>query len=54
MTEDQQHDETTMPDDSVEDLAPDEADQEVSGGAIDAFMQYKVEGSQIKGESTTG
>ena len=33
MTDDPQHDETTLPDDGVEDLAPDDADQDVSGGA---------------------
>ena len=46
--EPQQHDEPALPDDAVEDLAPDEAEQDVSGGAlVDMFL--KLDG--IKGES---
>lgn len=45
--ESQQHDEPVLPDDAVEDLSPEDADQEVGGGADDYFL--KLDG--IKGES---
>ena len=45
--EPKQHDEPVLPDDAVEDLAPEEAEQDVSGGAaVDMFL--KLDG--IKGE----
>ncbi len=36
--EPQQHDETVLPDDAVEDLAPENAD-DVSGGALNAYIK---------------
>ncbi len=40
---DEQHDEAALPEDAVEDLAPEGDEQDVSGGAVDAFL--KVEGA---------
>ncbi len=37
--EPQQHDEAALPEDAVEDLAPESTEQEVSGGAFDAFAK---------------
>jgi hypothetical protein len=37
--EPQQHDEPAIPADAVEDLAPEDAEQDVSGGAFDAFSK---------------
>jgi hypothetical protein len=45
--EPQQHDEPTLPADAVEDLAPEDAEQDVSGGAVDYFL--KLDG--VDGES---
>ena len=36
--EPQQHDETVLPADAVEDLAPDDGD-DVSGGALNAYLK---------------
>ncbi len=47
MTEESQHDETPLPEDAVEDLAPEDAD-DVSGGAVDAFMKIEVTDSSQK------
>lgn len=44
MTDDEQ---PVLPDDSIEDLAPGEESEQVSGGAVDAFI--KIDG--ITGES---
>jgi hypothetical protein len=38
--ESRQHDEAALPEDAVEDLAPEGAEQEVSGGAVDAFAKF--------------
>jgi hypothetical protein len=38
-----QHDEQVLPDDAVEDLAPEDAEQDVSGGAFDAFDKGEPE-----------
>jgi hypothetical protein len=56
MSEDQ-HDQPAIPDDAVEDLAPDEEGQEASGGAI--YMKYSADldsnaSPQIKGENLGG
>ena len=45
--EPQQHDEPALPADAVEDLAPEDTAQDVSGGAVDAYV--KTEG--IDGDS---
>jgi hypothetical protein len=37
--EPQQHDEPVLPDDAVEDLAPEGAEEDVSGGAVDSFIK---------------
>jgi hypothetical protein len=47
MSDEQQHDEANIPSEAVEDLAPEESEQDVSGGAYDAFL--KIEG--VSGES---
>ncbi len=48
--EPQQHDEPAIPADAVEDLAPEDAEQDVSGGAaVDYFL--KIDG--VDGESTS-
>ncbi len=39
----QQHDEPVLPEDAVEDLAPEDAEQDVSGGAVDAFSKHEPE-----------
>jgi len=38
MSDETQHDDAVLPDEAVEDLAPEEAEQEVSGGS--AFLKY--------------
>jgi hypothetical protein len=45
--EPQQHEEPTLPTDAVEDLSPEDAEQDVSGGALNAYI--KIDG--IDGES---
>ena len=37
--EPQQHDKPVLPDDAVEDLAPQDDEQDVSGGAVNAFIK---------------
>jgi hypothetical protein len=39
MSDEHEHDETPLPEDAVEDLAPTGDDGEVSGGAVDAFLK---------------
>jgi len=42
MSDEPQHDKAELPDEVVEDLAPDDAEQEVSGGAFDTFEKQDV------------
>lgn len=39
-----QHDEVELPEDAVEDLSPDEAEQDVSGGALNAYLKQEAPG----------
>jgi hypothetical protein len=50
MTDEQKHDEPAMPEDAVEDLAPEGEDQDVSGGAVDMFL--KIEGAPNMGDGS--
>jgi hypothetical protein len=45
------HDEAEMPADAVEDLAPEGEDQDVSGGALNAYL--KIEGVQGESDSSS-
>ncbi len=47
--EPQQHDEPAIPADAVEDLAPEDAEQDVSGGALNAYIKF----DGADGESTS-
>jgi hypothetical protein len=52
MSDEQQHDEANLPDDAVEDLTPEDEQQDVSGGALNAYLKIDLvegEGPQIKG-----
>ncbi len=49
---DEQHDEATMPEDAVEDLAPEGEEQEVSGGALNAYI--KIDGVEGYKEEPIG
>jgi len=45
--EHEQHDEAALPEDAIEDLAPEEEEQDVSGGALNAYVKldsWKGEG----------
>lgn len=41
MSDEPQHDETQLPEDAVEDLTPEDAEQDVSGGAVNAYLKYE-------------
>ena len=39
MSDEPQHDEAELPADAVEDLTPEDAEQDVSGGAFDTYIK---------------
>lgn len=44
MSDEQQHDEPVLPADAVEDLSPADAEQDVKGGALNAYLKIEQPG----------